>query len=100
MVKQYEIYWVALDPTLGSEILLTSVQATEIANEKLNALIEAAPLIYSNPDSQGILSEWDKEEKGPYPGDTHKARLMFVEELGKEPCKHCGIELRATWEAK
>lgn len=88
------------NPTLGSEILLTSVQATEIANEKLNALIEAAPLIYSNPDSQGILSEWDKEEKGPYPGDTHKARLMFVEELGKEPCKHCGIELRATWEAK
>lgn len=78
--------------------------------EELEKLIEAAPVVYGTNDG---LSYWDNIRFG-----THKARLMFIEELEKEPCKHvpmffadgepsnffkckhCGIELVAEWKPK
>lgn len=92
-----------------------SVCAANIANEKLNALIESCPKVYCNADADGILFEWQQDS---YPGATHVARLAFIKEITKEPCKHepkynmmieigdskeyftckhCGIELKATW---
>ncbi len=90
-----------------------------IANAKLNKLIEAAPVVY------GSLPFWGPVQRDT---DSHRAYLMFIEELVKESCKHeptnsgggsgtydsglitqiipskyeckhCGVELKATWEA-
>ena len=85
----------------------------KIANEKLNKLIESWPVVYGNfVDSRN----WTKHETSM---DTHTARLAFIEEIKKEPCKHeplelrterqyvwaqeckhCGVELQATWSEK
>lgn len=86
--------------------------AAEIANEKLQKLIEESPTVYGSmimKDSVvGVpFGEVSSQE------DTHKAKLMFIEEIPKEPCKHepnllnqkiggwfckhCGVELKATW---
>jgi len=45
--------------------------------------IESAPVVYSCSDGadKGLWSEYLSSE------DTHRARLIFVEELKKEPCK-------------
>ena len=82
-------------------------------NEKLNKLIESWPVVY------GKSKQWDQTDGRPdsYVGCTHKARLAFVEEIKKEPCKHCpefgygckdtetrckhcGVKLVATWGEK
>ena len=102
-------------------------EAARIANEKLAALIESWPVVYLKNNSieyrGGELPWQDKSE-------THKAHLAFIEELPKEPCKHepdlspknlteknylqvahlplkvitnckhCGVELQATWSEK
>lgn len=87
------------------------------ANEKLNKLIESWPVVYCTKLDSEDLNHWTASEKMHIPIDTHKARLAFVEELLKEPCKHepdhrrtwqnedgtrkyycrCGVELKATW---
>lgn len=83
----------------------------DVANEKLDALIESWPVVY------GQLPISDFNWTGPKQyHDTHKARLAFIEEIVKESCKHkpahfesddqhinckyCGVELRATWSEK
>lgn len=49
--------------------------------EDLRAAIEKLPVLYGNPDK---LTWWGSEcEKG----DTHKARIIGVEKLVKEPLK-------------
>jgi hypothetical protein len=101
-------------------------EITEIANAKLNALIESWPMVYWSGSEQLIYREKIKNY-------THKARLAFIEEIVKEPCrhepenlqfmttingmvsisdvqtklygtkkycKHCGAELQATWSEK
>lgn len=81
-----------------------------IANEKLNALIKSWPVVYIDPSDKIVISDLQG------PKDTHKARLSFIEEIVKEPCKHepqdlhtygpriyckhCGVELIADWKAK
>ncbi len=82
----------------------------DIANAKLQNLIEASPKAYGNSTQFDIVSK-------PTSSDTHSAVIMFIEEIPKkdcahEPswgvhlsfreniatCKHCGIELKAKWE--
>lgn len=87
--------------------------AAEIANEKLNNLIESWPVVYGHgwnfeSPTPSRYWQWRKD------GHTHTARLAFITELPKEPCKHepmflngsaamvpkcryCGVELQATW---
>jgi len=46
MVKQYDIYWISLDPTLGSEIKKTRpclVISPDVSNKHLNTVL-VAPL--------------------------------------------------------
>lgn len=89
---------------------------------KLNALIESWPVVYLDEDPRNYdgsfvhyacSSEKDEDSK-------LRAFLMFIEEIVKEPCKHepdldkygigngnlstrckhCNVELQATWTAK
>jgi hypothetical protein len=83
-----------------------------IANKKLNNLIEACPVVYLDKhDNLSHVHEY---------GCIKRARLMFVEELPKEPCNHrphvieifsdlsrgpiicqfCGVELVVEWKEK
>lgn len=92
-------------------------QISALANAKLNKLIESWPVVYGD----ARRGEWHISNDGKGYSDTpFKARLAFIEELAKEPCKHepmpdinsynypeingtcrnCGIELVAHWEAK
>lgn len=88
--------------------------------EKLNALIDSWPVVYTHSafEKPGY---WGPIEQSQY-DDTHKARLAFIEPIVKEPCKHepasdrlkkdpmlslvstkclnCGVELKATWSGK
>jgi len=87
----------------------------DYANEKLNKLIESWPVVYGS--NKRPLDGWNEKS---YESTTHKARLAFIEEIKKEPCKHepiqfqddegnlaanficrhCGVELVATWSEK
>jgi len=90
-------------------------EMAKAANEKLNKLIESWPVVYGY--STKSVAPWSADRCN---SDTHKARLAFVEEIVKEPCKHepdllemfqksglqnskckhCGVELQATWSEK
>jgi hypothetical protein len=93
--------------------------AAIIANEKLNALIESWPVVLQY--KEGITSHWNTEDVFGRPDNpTHTARLAFIEEIKKEckhepeihydgefdisclipKCKHCRVELQATWSEK
>lgn len=89
-------------------------------NEKLNKLIESWPVVYGNifisndGSAFDVGSVWNITKLND---KTHKARLAFIEEIKKEPCKHepsktrldfggipisicvhCGVELQvAEW---
>lgn len=96
---------------------LTYVEAANIANRKLNALIESWPVVLRY--EEGITSYWNTEDVLGRPDNpTHKARLAFIEPTVKDPCKHeldindvnpsktkgtckhCGVELIAEWKVK
>lgn len=95
--------------------------------EKLNKLIEASQTVYGYGITPMASSLWNmngpEEERCPH---THQAKLMFMEPI-KQPCKHepvtlrihsdldiygeefrefkttckhCGVELQATWSEK
>lgn len=100
----------------------TCEKIAHIANEKLNTLIEAAPVVYG---FVGDSSFWSSDKSTFIKENiTHKARLICIEELEKDLCKHepyhsnanvilasnppqipkpiykcskCHIELQATW---
>lgn len=65
-----------------------SDEMAKIANEKLNNFIESLPVVYGYIGK--ISSSWHSEKPGTYIQEnyTHKARLAFIEEIVKEPCKH------------
>lgn len=71
----------------GNYIALQNV--VNIANSKLNALIESWPVVYySSHNALGELKGSAGLIIGSHQnGDTHKARLAFIEEIVKEPCK-------------
>lgn len=97
-------------------------EAAEIANAKLAEWLESAPVIYGW-GAPGYLSTTFWNTGSPI-DRTHKGRLVCIEELPKQPCKHepqltewrafpgssglvvepickhCGVELTAVWTAK
>jgi hypothetical protein len=86
-------------------IIDTSVIAG-VANAKLDAWLSEARVMYGDT----VINSWSGVRETR---DTHRALLIDIEELPKEPCKHepiggdslvsnrmrCGVELKATWEA-
>jgi hypothetical protein len=99
-------------------------QVAKAANQKLKALIESWPVVYGTTKLSFFIPRYSGGDLSQQrPEDTHKARLALVEEIDKEPCKHeaksmfidglgdvnlsehvickhCHVELRATWSAK
>lgn len=88
-------------------------KASQIANEKLNKLIESWPVVYGDIE---FKCEWSKLRLN---NNTHMARLAFIEEIKPkcekhEPglvgattqnkivstCVHCKVELVAEWRVK
>ncbi len=91
--------------------------------EKLNKLIDVSPTVYGYGITPMASSLWNmngpEKEQGPH---THQAKLVFIEPIVKETCKHvaylkyvpygegcypnyarcekCGTELKATWREK
>lgn len=66
-------------------------KAAKLANEKLNKFIESWPIVYGkyNCMPQGGVSDWIyRTTNRQYDKHTHTARLAFIEEIKKEPCKH------------
>jgi hypothetical protein len=59
-------------------------KAAEIANKKLNKLIQSWPVVWSMADDK--VSAWWPNNPG-YEISV-KARLAFIEEIKKEPCQH------------
>lgn len=94
----------------------TNTQRADWANKLLNQAIESWPVVYGTKDNNG--QHFHENPNGNY-NPTLKARLAFIEEIKKdckhEPtwsdditapivyhakCKHCGVELQATWSEK
>lgn len=96
--------------------LCSWAEASALANKKLNALIESWPTVYS--PTQQPSSYWSQARNSH---SRHTAMLAFIKETTLEPCKHepklhiddevdiiallpkckhCGVELQATWSAK
>lgn len=57
----------------------------DIANAKLQNLIEASPKAYGNSTQFDIVSK-------PTSSDTHSAVIMFIEEIPKKECVHTRID--------
>ena len=111
-----------LDFIYDDDLKFTANTAANLANEKLNKLIESWPVVYGTKDNNG--QHFHENTNGNY-NPTHTARLAFFEEIKKdckhEPggklskgslehvnrggsvndlktfCKHCGTELVAEW---
>lgn len=108
-----------LDFIYDDDLKFTANTAANLANEKLNKLIESWPVVYGNNfisndgSAFDIGSVWNITKLND---KTHTARLAFIEEIKKEcvkhepfndscvpnhfHCKHCGVELQATWSEK
>lgn len=90
----------------------------DLANAKLDEWRAEATVVYGFQEISGEI-HWGIEHS---PGDTHRALLIDIEPLPKEPCKckhepkrdnpgslnfdkffgvsecrHCGVTLKATW---
>lgn len=93
--------------------------ASRKANEKLKKLIQSWPVVRGYKSASDGLMYWHEHLMN----DTHIARLAFIEEIKKEPCKHkpmaitktlngvttivgnticqnCNIEIVAEWKPK
>jgi hypothetical protein len=81
----------------GKYISLSNVLT--IANEKLNKLIESSPVVYDGNSGLSLCSSgtWSvvkhdendhKAISSNFINSKRKARLMFIEEIVKEPCSH------------
>lgn len=65
--------------------LVDTVDAARLANEILNKLIESSSVVYCNKNVAEIGNVWtDHTQKM----DTHRAHLVFIEEIKREPCSH------------
>lgn len=95
--------------------------AAKTANEILSKLIESCPVVYLN-DYRSVYAGIRFISTELTNTNTHQARLAFIEEIKKEECKHyptehwtgdyaselrpvvkckhCGVELQATWSEK
>lgn len=87
----------------------------QLVNDELDRIIEASPVVFGKfiKETYG----WSMSESTGL-GDTHRGRLICIEELEKpecvhehsaiydehqrkyhDLCKHCGVELQAEWKA-
>lgn len=95
----------------------TIIQAAYDANKRLAEMLSSATVVYNNEKSPKY--NWSPTL---IHDDTHKALLINIEPIVKEPCKHedfmeyprgvvgvwpkygkcneCGVELVAEWKAK
>lgn len=103
--------------------LISRTLAAEIANTKLNEMLASCMVVYGRKNQYNLFefNQYKDPENGPDKRDTHTARLIDIQELPMiecehEPylamvltslppqevykCKHCGVELVATWKAK
>lgn len=62
----------------GYAYMLTREEATVIANEKLNVLIESWPVVYGTKDNNG--QHFHENPNGNY-NPTHKALLAFITKI-------------------
>lgn len=93
--------------------LLTDVMnmVSHRANSRLAEMLKDAPVVYGHKKNFG----WGFDEQGIIPNvTTHKALLINIEELPKQPCKHipafamafpnkcreCGVTLYMHWSDK
>ena len=96
-----------------------SHMVARLANAKLQKLIEASPVVYGHKEDSETWTTLS------WVTDNCSARLIYIEPIVKEclqhepeypiilkagsegsillngtkKCKHCGVELKATWEA-
>lgn len=100
-----------------SDMYLYTEDAALVANEKLNKLIESFPVVYGAFDGEKVTQTFGQIKSV---SNTHIAKLAFIEEIKKEcvkhdpnyvytgpstqdwkaVCKHCKVELQATWSEK
>lgn len=70
-------------------VFFDKYKAAELANEKLNKLIEDSQTVYGYGITPMASSLWNmngpEKERCPH---THQAKLMFIEPIAKKPCKH------------
>jgi len=71
-----------LDFIYDDDLKFTANTAANLANEKLNKLIESWPVVYGTKDNNG--QHFHENTNGNY-NPTLKARLAFIEEIKKEP---------------
>jgi hypothetical protein len=66
--------------------------------EKLNKLIESWPVVYALENN----SQWYMNQYAFPIAATRKARLAFIEEIVKEPCKHEVVftDIKINWGIK
>ncbi len=80
-------------------------QISDFANAKLKEWLDAAPTVYGDNDGLWI-------DRNRYKNDTHSAKIVCIEQIKTEPCKHepveeirhtickhCNVKLDAKWEA-
>jgi len=96
-----------------------SVAFARCANELLDEHLAKCPVVYGLVNERTEKFDWSEFIYDGFAKATHKAVLFNIEELVKEECKHepthvfigpdtghwstqckhCGIKLKATWEA-
>lgn len=81
------------------QLLALARQFSNIANAKIEKLIESWPEVYGFEEEDG--NRYFSTEP-QCKSDTHSARLAFIEELPKEKCKHepiiiNGQNYRSSW---
>lgn len=64
---------------------LSKQGAANVANHYLKELVDNSPVAYGNSTQFDIVSK-------PTSADTHKARIMFIEEIPKKECEHTRID--------
>lgn len=76
--------------------ILTLNTIANRANEILQREVEKWPVVLQY--KEGITSHWNTVDVLGRPDNpTHTARLAFIEEIKKEPCKHESEVYRNTW---
>jgi hypothetical protein len=70
---------------------MTRIKISDIANAKLQQLIEASPVVYGRHWYMENITRWSEQQLD---NSTEKARLMFIEPIVKEECKHKSYLMR------
>lgn len=63
--------------------------AAEVANARLAEMLSEAKVVYGTSSTRGLLPDvWSKSAVAYGVPDTHRALLINIEELKREPCEH------------